>query len=812
MEVSNSLKVAMSNSIKFARSMGALQIESEHLLYGILTVEESRGTKLLNSFGISEGSYKRVILSNIKNDGNKISSDLSYSKPVLSIFAKSEQFCKKNAINMVEIEVVLYFLLLNSSLKATKVLSTIFKINIGNLTSKLEDIIGFKAEIESKLPSVSKIKTAQIDAELPEALKGLGINLTEKVCKNLDNEIIGRDSETARVIEILCRKTKNNPVLVGEAGVGKSSVVEGLARKIALGDVPEVIQGKIIFSMDMASLMAGTKFRGSMEQKLKDAISAIIENDNIIVFIDEIHMLAEAGSKDGEISPSDILKPYLARGELRLVGATTLDEYTRYIEKDPALERRFQPVKVEEPTSEDTIKILKGIRSSFENFHGVKISDEAIKDAVNLSVRYITNRFLPDKAIDLIDEACSKKRVGASVMPEEVKQISIELGNLEKKKAEAISKQDYKLAESLKQKKMALTEKIEQIKREQLAKTGSAFSEVGSNDVREVVSTITNIPLTRITGSEKEKLQNLENLLNQKVIGQPEAVSVVAKAIKRSRAGINDPKRPIGSFLFLGSTGVGKTELTSALGDVMFDSRDAVIRFDMTEFMESHSISRLIGAPPGYVGHEDGGELTEAVKRKPYSIVLFDEIEKAHPDIYNILLQIFDEGRLTDSKGKLINFRNTIIILTSNSGVEDLIRRRKYEKAHPDEVKVTTSEFLMDKLRDRFKPELLNRIDSIVIFDTLTKESVLKIADIMIKSLVERTKMNKNIDLQITENAKKLVCDIGYDEANGARPLKRAIDREIGNPLADLINNGDLENTAILVDAQNGKFIFKVLC
>ena len=812
MKVSNSLKSAIDVSIKFARSLGCSQVDTEHLLYGILSATNSAGIKILNSLGISAETFKRVVSSS-KNVAAGNILDMKYSKSVISIFANAEKFCNKNGIKEVEIDEVLYFIILNKNAEATKILISVFKINLGLLQGKLETVIGFKADAKEKPASTKEVTHSALNVEIPQAIEGLGINLTEKVSKNPDMEIIGRDEETERVIEILCRRTKNNPVLVGEAGVGKTSVVEGLAKRIALGEVPELIKNKVIFSMDMASIMAGTKLRGSMEQKLKDAINAIIENGNIIVFIDEIHMLAEAGSKDGDISPSDILKPYLARGEIRLIGATTLDEYSKFIEPDPALERRFQPVRVEEPTNDDTVKILKGIRPSFENYHNVKISDEAIEAAVNMSVRYMTNRFLPDKAIDLIDEACSKKKVASSTIPEEVKTLSKKIIEIDRQKTAAISVQSYALAEELKQQKIQIQNRIETLRQEQLKKTGNSFGEVDAQDIKQVVSSLTGIPVSKISGSEQEKLMNLENLLSEKVIGQPEAVSVVSKAIRRARADINDPKRPIGSFLFLGSTGVGKTELTKALADVLFGSESAVIKLDMSEFMESHSVSRLIGAPPGYVGHEDGGELTEAVKRNPYSIVVFDEIEKAHADIYNLFLQILDEGRLTDSKGKHINFKNTIIIMTSNLGVQDLMKRRKYESLHPEEKKVKSEEFLMDKLKEKFKPEILNRIDSVVIFESLKKENILKIANIFLKSVEKRLKNNKNINLSVSENAKQLICKNGYDELNGARNLKKYIENSIVNPIAELIISKQLsENSAVMVDEQNGKFIFKVLC
>lgn len=810
----DSLNNIANSSMKFAKTLGAVRLETEHVLYGILCAQTSASARLLSELGVDKDAYRKVMLTYLKNKNITPSENVAISRPVSQIFAKTNQFLQKNGINSQESEYILYLILNNANFRASQILVNVFKIDIEKLKRKIENLIDVDAFKKADASQKNVKKTFDRKSlVVPDALKDLGYDLTAKVASKEMAKIVGRDAETERVIEILCRKTKNNPVLIGEAGVGKSSVVEGLAQRMIAGDVPDVISNKMIFSLDLASLMAGTKFRGSMEQKLKDAISAIQENENIIIFLDEIHMLAEAGAKDGEISPADILKPYLARGELRVVGATTLDEYKKYIEKDPALERRFQPVNVEEPSKEDAVEILKGIKSSFENFHNVKILDEAIEAAVTLSIRYITNRYLPDKAIDLIDEACSKAKVNASVVPPEVRDMNAQIFVLEKEKEECKKTQNYIKADEINKKISVLTEKIAEIKQRQLSSTGRSFAEISADDVRVVVSSWTKIPVNKLSSSEKEKLMNLENLIGAKVIGQPEAVSVVSSAIRRSRADINDPNRPIGSFLFLGPTGVGKTELTKAIADVLFDSENSIIRFDMSEFMESHSISRLIGAPPGYVGHEDGGELTEAVKKNPYSIVLFDEIEKAHPDIFNLMLQIFDEGRLTDSSGKKINFKNTLIILTSNNGVQDLIARRKFEKEHPAEVKVSTDEFLMDKLRDKFKPELLNRIDSVVIFDSLSKESLLKISDLMLKSLQKNLDRTRKIVLEVTTPARILLCDKGYDEAYGARPLKRVIDKELRDPLANMIVSGSLANGSVVrVDAENGKFVFQVLC
>lgn len=812
MTISNELKQVIDNSMSFAKMLFSKTIETEHLLYGIMC-NNSKASKVLSDVGVNKDSYRKVMFSNLKNKRDVTVKEVSYSKNVLSIIAKVSKNNEKNISKCGDSEKILRILLENENFRATKILISVFKIDTKNLLKKLEDVVGFESQTNLGDTIKTNVQKKEFSYELPKELENLGENLSLKMAKKSDQKIIGRDAETERIIEILCRKTKNNPVLIGEPGVGKSSVVEGLALRINSFNVPELLFGKIIFSLDLASLMSGTKFRGSMEQKLKTAITAIQENKNIIVFIDEIHMLAEAGSKDGEISPADILKPYLARGELQTIGATTLDEYKKYIEKDPALERRFQPVNVDEPSKEDTIEILKGIRPSYENFHGVKISDEAIESAVMLSIRYITNRFLPDKAIDLIDEACSKARVSSSVLPKEIRELNQRLANLDEEKRECIKKEDYIGAKLINDKKLDIENRIEQIKTEEYQKTGREFTEITADNIREVVSSWTKIPVNKLSSSEKEKLMNLESILSEKVIGQNEAVAVVSRAIRRARADINDPNRPLGSFLFLGPTGVGKTELTKAIADVLFDSEDSVIRFDMSEFMESHSIARLIGAPPGYVGHEDGGELTEAVRKNPYSIVLFDEIEKAHPDIFNLLLQVLDEGRLTDSSGKLVNFRNTLIILTSNNGVQDLIARRKFEKTNPEQVKVSTSEFLMDKLRDKFKPELLNRLDSIVIFDSLSKESLLKISGLMLASLAKNLMRTRKITLEVTSNAKSLICEKGYDEEYGARPLKRVIDKEIRDELANMIVSGSLQNGSVIrVDSDGNKFDFEILC
>lgn len=787
-------------SIDIAKSLSSGSVETEHLLYGVLSDDSSMASRVLNSLGVTKNSYAKILKSLSKNTNKKLGSEPVFSKNVALIINKLSD---ENA----NTQDILYLLLSKKEFKSYVIIHSVFGLDGKNILSKIEPTLGIFAKKQTAKTSSS------LTDNLPEELKSLGINLNAKMENSDVENIIGRDDEIERTIEILCRKTKNNPVLVGEPGVGKSSIIEGLALKINNGDVPDSLQGKIIFSLDLASLMAGTKFRGSMEERLKKAINAILENPKVIVFIDEIHMLAQAGGKDGEISPADILKPYLARGELHCVGATTLKEYKQYIEKDLALERRFQIVSVDEPSVQDTISIIRNIRPSFEKFHGVIISDEAIESAVTLSVRYITNRFLPDKAIDLIDEACSKIKLTPSPFAKEIAELNKILLKLDREKEQCINsdKEDYIRAEEINQKKMQIANKISEIRAKSMQGNGGCEIEIGSDEIRQIVSAWTKIPVNKLSSTEKEKLMNLEKIISDRVIGQEDAVSAVSNAIRRSKADINDPNKPIGSFLFLGPTGVGKTELAKAVADVMFGTENSILRFDMSEFMEPASVSRLIGAPPGYVGHDEGGELTDAVKNNPYSVVLFDEIEKAHPDIFNLMLQILDEGRLTDSKGRHINFKNTIIILTSNNGVQELIASRKHAM-QTGEVLPSTDEFLMTKLRDKFKPELINRIDQIVIFNPLSKESVLKISSIMLDAFAKRVE-KKKIKLIITDSAKNLICELGYDEEYGARPIKKVIDKKIKDVLANMIISGQIqENSVLRIEAKGKEFSFEIIC
>lgn len=822
--MTNNVKEALNSAANLAYSLGETQVGTEHLLYGLANVSGCVASKLLNNFGASANA----ILSLIKR--SKVESkpftgivSLEYTPRVKDIIRTASAISYETGTGYIVTEHVLYALLLDSGSMAVTVLSQGLGVDINALKAQTAAIInGFEdVSVEDNSSYInsyeknrdSKANAQDVNANLPEVLRDMGVDLTARARLGKMDPIIGREKETERIIEILCRKTKNNPVLIGEAGVGKSAVVEGLAQAIVKGDVPELLKGKIIFSLEIGSLMAGTKYRGSMEEKLKNAIETIIKAKNIIVFIDEIHMLAQAGSKEGEVSPSDMLKPYLARGEMQTIGATTTDEYRKFIEKDKALERRFQPIIVDQPSEEDTIKILKGIRDSYEAFHKVKITDEAIEAAVNLSVRYIMDRSLPDKAIDLIDEACSHAKVGASIASPKLKELEKELHELELQKEEAKRTENFEGAKIYKDKADKVREKIEKLRTDWNKSKQSQVGMIDENDIAQVVSSWTKIPVTKLTESEKDKLMNLENILHKRVVGQDEAIVAVSKAIRRARAGLKDPKRPIGSFIFLGPTGVGKTELTKALAEALFDDENTVIRLDMSEYMEPHSVAKLIGAPPGYVGHDDGGQLTEQVRRKPYSVVLFDEIEKAHPDVFNILLQVLDDGRLTDSQGRTVSFKNTVIILTSNVGVADLPKNTNTFGFSDDDKKDLASkeavkEHLMKALQAKFKPEFLNRIDVTVIFDRLTKDDIIKIANIMIANLNKKL-ASKKINLKFTNGAMQQIFEKGYSEEYGARPLKRFIEQNIEDNLAEEMLAGNInEGDNVTVGFKQGKFVF----
>ena len=645
-----------------------------------------------------------------------------------------------------------------------------------------------------------------------------GVDLTQKAREGKVDPVIGRKKEIDKIIQVLSRRTKNNPVLIGEPGVGKSAVVEGLAQAIVKGEVPDLLLGKTVFALDLPGMLAGAKYRGDFEERLKETVEQIRANGNIILFIDEIHNIVGAGaSADNSMDAANILKPMLARGELQTIGATTIDEYRKFIEKDSALERRFTPVNVEQPSVEETIAILRGLRDKYEAHHKVTISDDAIVAAASLSDRYITDRFLPDKAIDLIDEAASRARLDSYNGPADIKEKEHEIERMTAEKTKAIRRDDFMGAQQIFDKIKRVEQEIEQLRAEWEKKRGECHATIGSEDVARIVAGWTGIPVVKLTEEESARLLHLEDELHKRVIGQDEAVSAVAKAIRRARAGLKDPNRPIGSFIFVGPTGVGKTELCKALAAAMFGDERLMIRLDMSEFMEKHSVSKIIGAPPGYVGFEDtGGQLTEKIRRKPYSVVLFDEIEKAHPDVFNVLLQLLDDGRLTDSKGRVVSFKNTIVIMTSNIGAGKVNEMRrlgfagegepsKEEEAEYDRMK----EKITEELKAQFKPEFLNRIDEIIIFHKLSREDASRICDLFLSVLSARLK-KREIELDITAAARGLLLDEGYDAVYGARPLKRVIQRRIEDALSEeILANKISSGQRVRVDAKEGKFVFE---
>lgn len=780
------------------------EVATEHLLYGVLSLQNCFSCKLLNEYGVNKQSFEQILQESKNDELENLKNSPELTPRSKQVFVRAQSLAKEVDNKFVDVEHILFSILMNANSVAVNILDKVFNVNIIELRNKLlEYVKNQTAQIKAQVKNIKQDKSATENAEdgLPVELLDLGFNLTKKAQDGKIDNIIGRDTEIARVIEILCRKTKNNPCLVGEAGVGKSAVIEGLAIKIVKGEVPKQLKNKTIFSLDLSGIMAGTKFRGALEQKLRSAIKAIMENGNIIVFIDEIHTLAQTSSEKGEVSPADILKPYLARGELNTIGATTFEEYRKFLEKDKALERRFQPVTVNAPSKEDTFEILKGLRDGFEAYHGVKITDDALKSSIDFADRYITNRNFPDKAIDLIDEASSRAKLFDADRPQDILALEAKTIDLQKKKRQAIAKEFYEDAIILREEIYNLKAEIEKLNNMYGCREIKKI--ISSEDVAKVVSLWTNIPVTKLTETETKKLLNLENILHERVIGQDEAIENVARAVRRSRVGIKNSKRPIGSFLFLGPTGVGKTELSKAIAEALFDDENNIIRLDMSEFMESNSVSKLIGSPPGYVGFEDGGQLTERVRQKPYSVVLLDEIEKANNEVLNLLLQLLDDGRLTDSHGKVINFQNTIIIMTSNVGSLELQERVKYiqdKSARETEIN--------NYLKDYFRPELINRIDNISVFNSLSVESLAKIASIMLKSLLKRLN-ERNINLKLTQNALAYLIKKGYNQEFGARPLRRLIEQEIEDVIAEDILIENLKNNyTIIINEESGKLKF----
>ena len=787
---------AISLSQKCAADTGCNYIGTEHLLYGLMDEGSGFAAKYLQEKGVTlESLYENILKF---NSGSDFSGNFAGFTPRTNrTLQQSVAEARKLQSSYIGTEHILLALSREGDSVAVRIL-----LSMGLPNNLYEDVL---ASLTSASPNTPPNENKK-GADTP-TLNQFGRDLTQLAKEGKFDPVIGREKEIERVIQILSRRTKNNPVLLGEPGVGKTAVAEGLAQEIAKGNVPELLCGKRVVSLDLSSVVAGAKYRGEFEERLKKAMEEIIKAGNVILFVDEMHTIIGAGAAEGAIDAANILKPSLARGELQLIGATTLNEYRKHVEKDAALERRFQPVTVGEPTVDETIEILKGIREKYEAHHGVKISDKAIVAASKMSSRYITDRFLPDKAIDLIDEACSRVKLGALTTPPEIKALEGELEILSAEKKEAINSQDFEKAAVLRDEEKEKSEKLSAL-RENWKTSASQYSgEIGEEEIAEIISGWTGIPVKKLAEEESERLKNLEEILHKRVIGQHDAVSAVARAIRRGRMGLKDPKRPIGSFIFLGPTGVGKTELSKALTEALFGDEDALIRVDMSEYMEKHSVSKMVGSPPGYVGFDEGGQLTEKVRRKPYSVILFDEIEKAHPDVFNILLQILDDGILTDSQGRRVDFKNCVIIMTSNVGARNISEPKSLGFASAindaDTVNKNIRTNVMDELKKMFRPEFLNRVDDIIVFNQLGEKEIGEIALVMLEGLKKRLSQNE-IEITVDESAVKLLSKIGFDPIYGARPLRRAITSKVEDLFAEEMLDGNVSpGDSVVIKAEN---------
>ncbi|HDX9577447.1 TPA: ATP-dependent Clp protease ATP-binding subunit [Bacillus pseudomycoides] len=782
--------------------IGHNNIGTEHILLGLVREGEGIAAKALVALGLSPEKVQKEVEALIGR-GTEVSQTVHYTPRAKKVIELSMDEARKLGHSYVGTEHVLLGLIREGEGVAARVLNNL-GVSLNKARQQVLQLLGSNETTSGHQGGGSA------NASTP-TLDSLARDLTVVAREGRLDPVIGRSKEIQRVIEVLSRRTKNNPVLIGEPGVGKTAIAEGLAQQIVNNEVPETLRDKRVMTLDMGTVVAGTKYRGEFEDRLKKVMDEIRQAGNIILFIDELHTLIGAGGAEGAIDASNILKPSLARGELQCIGATTLDEYRKYIEKDAALERRFQPIHVDEPSLEESIQILKGLRDRYEAHHRVSISDDAIDAAVKLSDRYITDRFLPDKAIDLIDEAASKVRLRSYTTPPNLKELELKLEEVRKEKDAAVQSQEFEKAASLRDMEQRLREKLEDTKRQWKEQQGKENSEVTVEDIANVVSTWTRIPVSKLAQTETDKLLNLEKILHDRLIGQDEAVVAVAKAVRRARAGLKDPKRPIGSFIFLGPTGVGKTELARALAESMFGDEDAMIRIDMSEYMEKHSTSRLVGSPPGYVGYEEGGQLTEKVRRKPYSVVLLDEVEKAHPDVFNILLQVLEDGRLTDSKGRTVDFRNTIVIMTSNVGADALKRNKHLGFNVQDEGRdyADMKGKVMDELKKAFRPEFLNRIDEIIVFHTLEKKHIKEIVTLMVEQLVKRLK-EQEIDLELTDTAIEAIADKGFDPEYGARPLRRAIQKHVEDRLSEELLKGVVEKgQKVVFDTEGETFVIR---
>ncbi len=796
-------KRALQISQDKARAFGHNYVGTEHLLLGLIEEKEGVAAKVLHALGLNAKEVEQEVLEMVGKGSSKGES-LYLTPRTKRILELSLAIANGMGHSYIGTEHLLLGLLQDGGGVAISVFE--------NHSIRSEDVVKTMQDIMGSGDVQGRAGKANGEGEGLGEIKDFAQDLNDLVKKGKIDPVVGRDTEINRVIQILSRRTKNNPVLIGEPGVGKTAIAEGLAAKIVEGNVPEILRDKRIISLSLSSMVAGAKYRGEFEERLKKVIEEVQQREDMIVFIDELHTLIGAGAAEGAMDAANILKPALARGSFQVIGATTLDEYKKHIEKDAALERRFQPVLVGEPSEEEALEILEGLRDRYEAFHKVKITDEALRAAVTLSTRYIADRFLPDKAIDVVDEAASMVRLQVFSAPPDVKALEEELAHVRKEKEASIAAQNYENAAILRDKEKNIVEAIED-KQKEWKKDDEEKLIVTEEDIAKVVSGWTGVPVSKLTEEETDRLLHLEDELHKRVIGQEEGVVAVAKAVRRARAGLKDPKRPIGSFLFLGPTGVGKTELARALAETLFNDESAMIRLDMSEYMEKHTVSRLVGAPPGYVGYDEGGQLTDAVRRKPYSVILFDEIEKAHPDFFNILLQVLDDGHLTDNKGRTVDFRNTVIIMTSNLGAKHLQSNKdaaamgflaaKKKDDEGDSNYEAAKKLVLDEVKRHFRPEFVNRIDEILVFHALDAAHLSKIVGILLKDVTKRLHQ-RNMELEVSEAAMKVLVEEGSDFEYGARPLKRALQKRVEDPISELILKGEAkENTIIVVDADD---------
>ena len=786
-------------------------VGTEHLLIGLLQESEGVASMVLQANGVEEERLIGLVSQLITPMSSVSTQEIgSYSPRAQYALSNSAKEANRFQSQLIGTEHILLAIIKDSDCVATRLLNTmhvkIRKVYTDLLQAMGEDGGSYREEMEGRSQKNGRSSTPTLDS--------YSRDLTAMAREGKLDPVIGRENEISRVIQILSRRTKNNPCLIGEPGVGKTAIAEGLAQAIAAGDIPDTVKNKRVLTLDISGMVAGSKYRGEFEERIKNVLEEVREDGNVLLFIDEIHTIIGAGGAEGAIDASNIMKPSLARGELQLIGATTIDEYRKYIEKDAALERRFQPVQVDEPSEEETFEILKGLRHRYEEHHKVTITDDALWAAVKLSARYINDRFLPDKAIDLIDEASSRIRLGAYTAPPELEKLEAQIEELNLEKEKAIQTEAYEKAGEIKQKQNELRSRQEALREAWEKEKKESSLVVGDNDIAGVVSQWTKIPVQKLEETEAERLMNLEKILHERVISQDKAVSAVARAIRRGRVGLKDPNRPIGSFLFLGPTGVGKTELSKALAQALFGTDNALIRVDMSEYMEKHSVSKLVGSPPGYVGYEEGGQLSEKVRRNPYSVILFDEIEKAHPDVFNTLLQVLDDGHITDSQGRKIDFKNTVIIMTSNAGASRIIEPKQLgfiTAVSEEETYENMKQNVMEEVNRLFKPEFLNRIDETIVFHALDREAVGRIMDLMLKSINKRMKSQMNLTLQVDDAARQILMDKGYDQKYGARPLRRTIQNELEDMLAEEILTGRIKGgDTVDITASDGKLALKM--